>query len=73
MEYDEIFEDTWEAIENEWLPYVKNEILSTAFWYARYIIGKEELTNFSMKNSITLLSLANKYFISLGDENDEDI
>ena len=31
----------------------------------------EELTNFGMKNSLTLPSLANKYFNSLRDENDE--
>ena len=27
----EIYEDTWEAGEHEWLPYVKNDVLSTAF------------------------------------------
>ena len=73
MEHDEIFEDTWEARENEWLPYIKNDVLSTAFCYARYKMGMEELTNFSMKNSLTLPSLANKYLNSLRDENDEDI
>ena len=26
--------------ENEWLPYVKNDVLSTAFCYARYTIGR---------------------------------
>ena len=30
MEYDEIIEDTWEARENERLPYVKNGLKSTA-------------------------------------------
>ena len=34
-------------------------------------MGMEELTGFDMKNSLTLPSLANKYFNSLGDENDE--
>ena len=71
MEHDEICEDTCEAKENEWLPYVKNDVLSTAFSYARYMMGMEELTNFSMKNSLTLPSLAKKYFNSLRDENDE--
>ena len=33
----------------------------------------EELTNFGMKNSLTLPFLANKYFNSLRDENDEPI
>ena len=32
-----------------------------------------ELTNFSMKNSLTLPSLANKYFNSLKDQNEEPI
>ena len=73
LEHDEIYEDTWEARENEWLPYVKNDVLSTAFCYARYTMGMEELTEFGMKNSLTLPSLANKYFNSLRDENDEPI
>ena len=71
LEHDEIYENTWEEKENEWLPYVKNDVLSTAFCYARYTMGMEELTEFGMKNSLTLPSLANKYFNSLRDENDE--
>ena len=55
------------------LPYVKNDVLSTAFCYARYILGMEELIKFSLKTSITLPSLANKCFKSLIDENDEPI
>ena len=27
MEHDEIYEDTWEARENEWLRYVKNDVV----------------------------------------------
>ena len=73
MEHDEFFEDTWEAKENEWLPYVKNDVLSTAFCYARYTMGIEELNNFGMKKSLTLPSLANKYFNSLRDENYQPI
>ena len=73
LEHDEIYEDTWEAKENEWLPYVKNDVLSTAFGYATYTMGMEELTGFGMKNSLTLPSLANKYFNSLRDENDDPI
>ena len=71
LEHDEVYEDTWEARENEWLPYVKNDVGSTAFCYARYTMGMEEITGFGMKNSLTLPSLANKYFNSLRDENDE--
>ena len=36
-------------------------------------MGMEELPNFGMKNSLTLPSLANEYFNSLRDENDEPI
>ena len=36
-------------------------------------MGMEELTGFGMKNSLTLPSLANKYFNSLRDENNEPI
>ena len=73
LEHDEIYENTWEEKENEWLPYVKNDVLSTAFCYARYTMGMEELTVFGMKNSLTLPSLANKHFNSLRDENVEPI
>ena len=59
--------------EKEWLPYLKKDVLSTASSYARYSKGMEELTGFGMKNSLTLPSLANKYFNSLRDENDEPI
>ena len=73
LEHDETYEDTWEEKKNEWLPYVKIDVLSTAFCYARYTMGMEELTEFGMKNSLTLPSLANKFFNSLRDENNEPI
>ena len=73
MEHHEIFEDTWEARENEWSPYVKNDVLSTAFCYGSYIMGMEELTNCSKKNSLTLPALAKRFFISLREANDEPI
>ena len=73
LEHDEIFEENWEEKENQWLPYLENDVLSTAFSYARYSKGMEELTGFGMKNSLTLPSLANKYFNSLRDESDEPI
>ena len=73
LEHNEIFEDNWEVKENEWLPYLKNYVLSTAFSYASYSKRMEELTGFGMKNTLTLPSLANKYFTSLRDESDEPI
>ena len=73
LEHDEIFNDNWEEKENQWLPYLKNDVLSTAFSYARYSKGMKELTGFGMKNSLTLPSLANKHFNSLRNESDEPI
>ena len=50
MGHYEFFEDKWEARENDWLLYVKNEILSNSFCYARYTMGAAEgLTNFGFK------------------------
>ena len=73
MEHDEFYEDNWEEKENDWLPYLKKDVLSTASSYARYSKGMEELTGLGTKNSLTLPSLANKFFNSLRDENDEPI
>ena len=71
IEHDEIYEDKWKATENERLPYVKNDVSTTSFCYARYTTAMEKLTNFGMKNCLALPSLANKYINNLGDENDE--
>ena len=71
--HDETFEDTWEGRENEWLPYVKNDVLSTAFCYARCTMGLEGLTGFGMKNSSILPLLSNRFFKSLRDEDNEPI
>ena len=45
----------------------------TAFSYAKYSKSVEEFTGFGRKNSLISPSLANKYFNSLRDENDEPI
>ena len=50
---------------NERLPYVKKDVLCTAFSYARYIKAMEELSGFSMKNCLSLHGLGLKYFNSL--------
>ena len=49
LERDEIFEDNWEEKKNKWLPYLKNDVLSTTFSYARYSKGMEEITGFGIK------------------------
>ena len=60
LEHDGIYQHTWKAREHQWLPYVRNDVLSTAFCFASYTMGMEELTNFGLKNSLTLPSIANK-------------
>ena len=59
--------------ENEWLLYLKNDVLSTALSYARYSKGSVELTGFRIKSPTTLSSLAKKFLNSLRGENDEPI
>ena len=73
IDHDQFFEDTWEDKEDERLPYLENDVLSTAFSYAKYTKGMEKLTSFGLKNSITLPSLAIKYFNSLSVESDQPI
>ena len=58
---------------NEWLPYVKNDVLCTAFSYARYNKAMEEITGFSMKDCWSLPGLGFRNFNSLRTEEDEPI
>ena len=62
-----------EIKKSEWLPYVKNDVLCTAYSYARYIKAMEEITGFSMKDCLSLPGLGLKYFNSLRTDEDEPI
>ena len=73
MNHDGIDGDNYKDKTNEWLPYVKNDFLCTAFSYARYIKAMEEITGFSMKDCLSLPGLGLKYFNSLRTEEDEPI
>ena len=55
MNHDEVDDKNYKDKVNEWLPYVKNDVLCTAFSYARYIIAMEEITGFSMKDCLVYL------------------
>ena len=55
------------------MPYVKNDVLCTAFSYARYCKAMEKITGFSMKDCLSLPGLGWKYFNSLRTEEDEPI
>ena len=73
MNHDEIDGKNYEDKIDEWLPYVKNDVMCTAFSYARYIKAMEEITKFSMKDCLSLPGLGLKYFNSLRTEQDEPI
>ena len=57
----------------EWLSFVKNDVLGTAFSYARYCKAMEDFAGFSIKNCSSLPGLGWKYFNSLRTEEDEPI
>ena len=73
MDHDDVYCDNYKDKIKEWLPYVKNDVLCTAFSYARYIKAMEELTKFSMKDCLSLPGQGLKYFNSLRTEEDEPI
>ena len=73
MNHDDIDVDNYKDKKDIWLPYVKNDVLCTAYSYARYIIAMDEITGFSMKKSLSLPDLGWKNFNSLRTEEDEPI
>ena len=73
MDHDEIDGDNYSDKIKEWLPYVKNDVLCTAFSYARYTKAKEEITGFGMKDCLSVPGLGLKYFNSLRTEEDEPL
>ena len=73
MDHDEVDYNNYKDKKDEWLPYVKNDVLCTAFSYGRYCKATEEITGFSMKDCLSTPGLGWKYLNSLRDENDEPI
>ena len=73
LHHDNVYEDTWKDKKHEWMDYVRNDELCTAFCYAKYPERMEAFTGFGMRNSSTLPFLGWKYFNSLRVENDETI
>ena len=73
LSHDEVDGNNYKDKINERLPYVENDVLCTAFSYARYIKAPEEKTCFSMKQCLSAPGLGWKYFSSMRDENDEPI
>ena len=73
MNYNDIDANNWRDNKDEWLPYVKNDVLCTSYSYARYNKNMEEITGFSMKDCLSLPGLGWKIFNSLRTEEDEPI
>ena len=73
MDHDGVDGNNYKDKTDEWLPYVKNDVLCTAFSYARYIKAMEEITGFSMKDCLSVPGLGWKYFNSSRPEEDETI
>ena len=63
--HDEVDGDNYKDEKHEWLHYVKNDVLCTAFSYARYSKAMEEITRFGMKDCLYLPCLGWKNFNSL--------
>ena len=64
MDHDEVDYNNYKDKKDEWLPYVKNGVLCTAFSYARYCKATEEITGFSMKDCLSAPGIGWKYFNS---------
>ena len=62
INHDEVFSDTWRDKKSEWLVFVKNEVLCTAFSYAWYTKAMGKKTGFGMKDFYSLPGLGCKYF-----------
>ena len=71
--HDEIDENDLRNKKDEWLTYVKNDFLCTAYSYARYSKAMEEIIKLSMKDCSSLPGLGWKYFNSLRTKEDEPI
>ena len=73
MNHDEVDGNIYRDKIKEWLPYVKNDVLCTAFSYARYCKAMEEITGFSMKDCLSVPGLCLEYVISVRTEEYEPI
>ena len=73
MNHDDIDGDNYKDKKDIWLPYVKMDVLSTSYCYARYSKAMEEITGFSMKGCLSLPGLGFKYFNSFRTDQDEPI
>ena len=63
MNQDEIDGNNYKDKKDEWLDYVKQYVLCTAFSYARYCKAMGEFTGFSMKYCLSAPGLGWRFFL----------
>ena len=73
MDHDEIDGSNYRDKIDNWLPYVKNDVLCTVFSYGRYCTAMQEIRRLSMKDCLSVPGLGLKYFNSLRTDQDEPI
>ena len=73
MDHKEFYADSWRDGNNEWIEYVKNDVLCTVSSYARYSKAKVEFTGFGSKDCLSSPGCGWKYFNSLRTDDDEPI
>ena len=71
MNHDDIDGNNYKDKKDFWLPYVKMDVLSTSYCYARYSKAMQEITGCSMIDCLSLPSLGFNYFNSLRTDQDE--
>ena len=73
MDHNDVDYINYEDKKDEYLPYVKNDVVCTALRYAGYCKAMVEITGFSMKDCLSAPGLGWKFFNCMRDENDEPI
>ena len=73
MDPDEADGNSYKVKKDEWLDYVQQDVLCTAFSFGRYCKAMQEITGISMKDSLSAPRLGWKYFNSLRTEEDQPI
>ena len=57
VDHEDVFGDSWEDLKDERLSYLKIDVLSLAFLYARYAMNMSKITRFGMEDFLSLSSL----------------
>ena len=69
--HEQVFADSWRDKKEDWVDYVKKDVLCTTFSIARYRKALEEITGFGRKVCLSLPGLGWKYSNSLRTDENE--